>query len=90
MKNEEVQNTEDRSSSEIASDIRERRNRMDATLDELSNQFTVRSIVNSILDWCANRQVSMPGGGVADLSSFRKSALDEHSIAGSATSATRS
>ncbi len=65
MKNEEVQNTEDRSSSEIASDIRERRNRMDATLDELSNQFTVRSIVNSILDWCANRQVSMPGGGVA-------------------------
>ena len=65
MKNEEVQNTEDRSSSEIASDIRERRNRMDATLDELSNQFTVRSIVNSVLDWCVNRQVSMPGGGVA-------------------------
>jgi hypothetical protein len=65
MKNEEVQNTEDRSSSEIASDIRERRNRMDATLDELSNQFTVRSIVNSALDWWANRQVAMPGGGVA-------------------------
>ena len=58
MKNEEVQNTEDRSSSEIASDIRERRNRMDATLDELSNQFTVRSIVNSALDWWANRQAS--------------------------------
>jgi hypothetical protein len=65
MKNEEVQNTEDRSSTEIASDIRERRSRMDATLDELSNQFTVRSIVNSVLDWCVNRQVSMPGGGVA-------------------------
>ena len=65
MKNEEVQNTEDRSSSEIASDIRERRNRMDATLDELSNQFTVRSIVNSALDWWVNRQVSVPGGGVA-------------------------
>ena len=65
MKNEEVQNTEDRSSSEIASDIRERRDRMDATLDELSNQFTVRSIVNSALDWWANRQVAMPGGGVA-------------------------
>ena len=65
MKNEEVQNTEDRSSSEIASDIRERRNRMDATLDELSNQFTVRSIVNSALDWWVNRQVVMPGGGVA-------------------------
>jgi gas vesicle protein len=65
MKNEEVQNTEDRSSTEIASDIRERRNRMDATLDELSNQFTVRSIVNSALDWWANRQVAMPGGGVA-------------------------
>ena len=65
MKNEEVQNTEDRSSSEIASDIRERRNRMDETLGELSNQFTVRSIVNSVLDWCVNRQVSMPGGGVA-------------------------
>jgi ElaB/YqjD/DUF883 family membrane-anchored ribosome-binding protein len=65
MKNEEVQNTEDRSSSEIASDIRERRNRMDATLDELSNQFTVRSIVNSALDWWANRQAPVPGGGVA-------------------------
>jgi ElaB/YqjD/DUF883 family membrane-anchored ribosome-binding protein len=65
MKNEEVQNTEDRSSSEIASDIRERRNRMDTTLDELSNQFTVRSIVNSVLDWFASREVSMPGGGVA-------------------------
>ena len=65
MKNEEVQNTEDRSSTEIASDIRERRNRMDATLDELSNQFTVRSIVNSALDWWADRQVAMPGGGVA-------------------------
>ena len=57
MKNEEVHDTEDRSSTEIASDIRERRNRMDATLDELSNQFTVRSIVNSALDWWANRQV---------------------------------
>jgi ElaB/YqjD/DUF883 family membrane-anchored ribosome-binding protein len=65
MKNEEVQNTEDRSSTEIASDIRERRNRMDATLDELSNQFTVRSIVTSALDWWENRQVSMPGGEVA-------------------------
>jgi ElaB/YqjD/DUF883 family membrane-anchored ribosome-binding protein len=65
MKNEEAQNTEDRSSSEIASDIRERRNRMDATLDELSNQFTVRSIVTSALDWWANRQVAVPGGGVA-------------------------
>jgi ElaB/YqjD/DUF883 family membrane-anchored ribosome-binding protein len=38
---------------------------MDATLDELSNQFTVRSIVNSALDWWVNRQVAMPGGGVA-------------------------
>jgi ElaB/YqjD/DUF883 family membrane-anchored ribosome-binding protein len=65
MKNEEIQNTEDRSSSEIASDIRERRSRMDATLDELSNQFTVRSIVNSALDWWVNCQGSMPGGGVA-------------------------
>ena len=65
MKNEEIQNTEDRSSTEIASDIRERRNRMDATLGELSNQFTVRSIVNSALDWWVNRQASMPGGGVA-------------------------
>jgi ElaB/YqjD/DUF883 family membrane-anchored ribosome-binding protein len=65
MKNEEVQNTEDRSSSEIASDIRERRNRMDATLDELSNQFTVRSIVNSALDWWVNRQQGVPGSGVA-------------------------
>jgi hypothetical protein len=50
--------TEDRSSTEIASDIRERRNRMDATLDELSNQFTVRSILTSALDWWVNRQVS--------------------------------
>jgi ElaB/YqjD/DUF883 family membrane-anchored ribosome-binding protein len=65
MKNEEIQNTEDRSSSEIASDIRERRSRMDATLDELSNQFTVRSIVNSALDWWVNRQQGVPGSGVA-------------------------
>jgi hypothetical protein len=65
MKNEEVQNTEDRSSTEIASDIRERRNRMDATLGELSNQFTVRSIVNSVLDWFMSREGSVPGGGVA-------------------------
>jgi hypothetical protein len=65
MKNEEFNNTEDRSSTEIASDIRQRRNRMDTTLDELSNQFTVRSIVNSALDWWVNRQVTMPGGGVA-------------------------
>jgi ElaB/YqjD/DUF883 family membrane-anchored ribosome-binding protein len=38
---------------------------MDATLGELSNQFTIRSIVNSALDWWVNRQGSMPGGGVA-------------------------
>ena len=42
---------ETRSSAEIESDIRETRNRMDATLDELGNRLTPRSLLNSALDW---------------------------------------
>jgi len=42
---------DNRSSSEIESDIRETRGRMDSTLDELSNRLTARSLMNSALDW---------------------------------------
>jgi ElaB/YqjD/DUF883 family membrane-anchored ribosome-binding protein len=65
MKYEEAQKTEDRSSNEIASNIRQRRDKMDATLEELSNQFTVRSLVSSALDWWVARKMSVPGGGMA-------------------------
>lgn len=42
---------ENRSSAEIESEIRETRSRMDATLDELGNRLTPRSLINSAFDW---------------------------------------
>jgi ElaB/YqjD/DUF883 family membrane-anchored ribosome-binding protein len=44
-----------RTSSEIESDIRRTRGRMDATLDELGDRLTARSLVNSALDWWEKR-----------------------------------
>jgi gas vesicle protein len=41
----------DRSSAEIQTEIRQTRGRMDATLDELGNRLTARSIFTSALDW---------------------------------------
>lgn len=40
-----------RSSSEIESDIRQTRSRMDSTLDQLGERLTARSLLNSALDW---------------------------------------
>jgi len=46
---------ETRSSAEIENDIRRTRGRMDATLDELGNRLTARSLLNSALDWWEQR-----------------------------------
>jgi len=46
---------EPRSSAEIENDIRRTRGRMDATLDELGNRLTARSLLNSALDWWEQR-----------------------------------
>jgi len=48
-------NDNPRSSTEIEGDIRRTRGRMDATLDELGDRLTARSIVNSALDWWEKR-----------------------------------
>ncbi len=40
-----------RSSREIEADIHQTRGRMDATLDELGERLTVRSLLNTALDW---------------------------------------
>lgn len=40
-----------RSSADIEADIRHTRGRMDATLEELGERFTARSLLNSALDW---------------------------------------
>jgi len=46
---------ETRSSAEIENDIRRTRGRMDATLEELGNRLTARSLLNSALDWWEER-----------------------------------
>ena len=61
MTNEDLQNKEPRSSTEIESDIRHTRGRMDATLDELSDRMSARSLLNSALDWWESRNAGTPG-----------------------------
>jgi hypothetical protein len=51
--------SDERSSREIEQDIRERRDQMDATLDELGERLTLRSLVESAFKWW-----DAPGGGV--------------------------
>lgn len=51
-----------RSSSDIESDIRRTRGRMDATLDELSDRLTARSVLHTLLDLWEARQPSTPQG----------------------------
>jgi ElaB/YqjD/DUF883 family membrane-anchored ribosome-binding protein len=51
---------EPRSSSEIESDIRRTRGRMDATLDELGDRLSARSLLNSALDWWEQRSAGTP------------------------------
>jgi hypothetical protein len=46
-----TQDEEIRSSADIQTEIRETRGRMDATLDELGNRLTARSLFSSALDW---------------------------------------
>lgn len=54
-----------RSSSDIQSDIRETRSRMDATLDELGHRLTPRSLVNSVLDWWETPNHAHPGAAAS-------------------------
>ena len=63
MTTEELHDQEPRSSTEIESDIRQTRGRMDATLDELGDRLTMRSLLNSALDWWESRSVSGRSGG---------------------------
>ena len=65
MTNEELHEQEPRSSTEIESDIHKTRDRMDATLDELSDRMTARSLLNSALDWWESRSEGAPSGGAA-------------------------
>jgi hypothetical protein len=61
MTNQELHEQESRSSPEIESDIRQTRGRMDATLDELSDRLSARSLLNSALDWWGtNNQEKKP------------------------------
>ena len=61
MTNEDLHDKEPRSSTEIESDIRQTRGRMDATLDELNNRMSARSLLNSALDWWESRNAGAPG-----------------------------
>jgi ElaB/YqjD/DUF883 family membrane-anchored ribosome-binding protein len=63
MKNEELPMQEPRSSTEIESDIHTTRSRMDATLDELGDRLTARSLLNSALDWWESRGSGGRTGG---------------------------
>ena len=63
MTNEELHDKERRSSTEIESDIRQTRGRMDTTLDELGDRLTARSLLNSALDWWESRSVGARTGG---------------------------
>jgi gas vesicle protein len=54
-----------RSSAEIESDIRETRHRMDATLDQLGNRLTPRSLINSALDWWESPEPGSQGSVAA-------------------------
>jgi hypothetical protein len=56
---------EPRSSTEIESDIRNTRGRIDATLEQLGNRLKARSLLNSALDWWESRGSSSDSGGAA-------------------------
>ena len=55
--------TDDRSSREIEQDIRERRGQMDATLDELGDRLTLRSLFETALKWWDHPGGSPGGAG---------------------------
>ena len=67
MTKQELHDEESRSSTEIESDIRQTRARMDGTLDELGDRLTARSLLNSALDWWESRGAgSRPVGATKD------------------------
>ena len=85
MTNEELHDQEPRSSTEIESDIRQTRGRMDATLDELGDRLTARSLLNSALDWWESRGVgARPGGATKDTYQSRRSVCERESHPGPA------
>lgn len=65
MTNDELTGQEPRSSTDIESDIRQTRGRMDATLDEIGNRLSARSLLNSALDWWESRPADNRSGGAA-------------------------
>jgi ElaB/YqjD/DUF883 family membrane-anchored ribosome-binding protein len=67
MTKQELPDEESRSSTEIESDIRQTRGRVDATLDELGDRLTARSLLNSALDWWESRGAgARPVGATKD------------------------
>ena len=67
MTKQELPDEESRSSTKIESDIRQTRGRLDATLDELGDRLSARSLVNSALDWWESRGAgSRPVGATKD------------------------
>lgn len=65
MTKDELTEQEPRSSTEIESDIRQTRGRMDATLDEIGNRLSARSLLNSALDWWESRGADNRSGSAA-------------------------
>lgn len=51
MTTQAIEQVPTRSSGEIEQDIRERRDKMDQTLDELGNRLNLRSMVDTALEW---------------------------------------
>lgn len=54
-----------RTSDQIESEIRDTRHRMDATLDELGNRLSPRSLLNSALDWWESPDTGNQGTAAA-------------------------
>ena len=84
MTNQELHDQESRSSTEIESDIRQTRGRMDATLDQLGDRLTVRSLLNSALDWWESRGVGARTGGATGYLPERRSVCERESHPGPA------
>jgi ElaB/YqjD/DUF883 family membrane-anchored ribosome-binding protein len=60
-----ISHEDTRSSAEIEADIRHTRGRMDATLEELGERLTARSLLNSALDWWEAPPQGAPRGSLA-------------------------
>jgi len=80
MTNQELHDQEHRSSTEIESDIRQTRGRMDATLDELGDRLSARSLLNSALDWWESRGVGARSGQQEDSRRRHRAADDQQQL----------